>query len=52
LLSRQYLDEGAVGRPEHILAVNYVPYATLHFDMGYRNTHHARTFLQKATQRF
>lgn len=52
-LTRQYVEEKAVGRPEHILAVNYVPYGTIYFDGGYRN--YAITqglFLQKATHDF
>jgi predicted dehydrogenase len=53
VLTRDYIRSGAVGRPEHILAVNYVPYGTCYFDMGYRD--YAITqglFLQKATHDF
>lgn len=44
------LADGAVGRPEHIAAFNYVPYGTVYFDDFYRD--YANTqglFLQKAT---
>jgi predicted dehydrogenase len=50
ILGRERIETGAVGRPEHILAVNYVPYGTCYFDGGYRD--YAVTqglFLQKAT---
>ncbi len=43
----------AIGRPEHVLAVNYVPYGDVYFDTWYRS--HAITgglFLQKATHDF
>lgn len=53
VLGRERLDAGFIGRPEHILAVNYVPYGTVYFDAGYRN--YAITqglFLQKATHDF
>ncbi len=52
-LARQYIEEGAVGDPEHILAVNYVPYGTGYWDGGYRD--YAVTqglFSQKATHDF
>lgn len=53
-LSRQYIEEGAIGTPEHILAVNYVPYGTWYFDRkGYRNYEITQgLFLQKATHDF
>jgi len=53
VLARQLIEEGAVGSPEHVLGVNYVPYATNYFDGGYRN--YAITqglFIQKATHDF
>jgi predicted dehydrogenase len=53
VLARGLLADGAVGRPEHVLGVNYVPYGTCYFDQAYRN--HAVTqglFLQKATHDF
>jgi predicted dehydrogenase len=51
--ARQSLGADAVGSPEHILAVNYVPYGTVYFDAAYRD--YAVTqglFLQKATHDF
>ncbi|MDD4153397.1 MAG: hypothetical protein PHD91_06745, partial [bacterium] len=36
-LARQYIAEGAVGAPEHIMSVNYVPYGTVYFDNFYRD---------------
>ncbi len=50
VLCRDRIEGGAVGRPENILAVNYVPYGTCYFDGNYRD--YAITqglFLQKAT---
>ena len=35
-LARRYIEEGAIGSPEHILAFNYVPYGTVYFDTAYR----------------
>ncbi len=50
LLTRKYIEEGAVGSPEHILGVNYVSYGTVYFDNFYRNfTVTQGLFLQKAT---
>jgi predicted dehydrogenase len=49
-LARTKLAAGAVGTPAHVLAVNYVPYATAYWEVEYRN--YAITgglFLQKAT---
>ncbi|MEO6848912.1 MAG: Gfo/Idh/MocA family oxidoreductase, partial [Chthoniobacterales bacterium] len=41
------------GRPEHILAVNYVPYGNVYFDMWYRDYSITQgLFLQKATHDF
>ncbi|HHX42025.1 MAG TPA: Gfo/Idh/MocA family oxidoreductase [Armatimonadetes bacterium] len=52
-LARQYLAEGAVGTPEHVLAVNYVPYGTVYWDAGYRDYEITQgLFLQKATHDF
>jgi predicted dehydrogenase len=51
--AKQILDQGAVGRVEHIQAVNYVSYGTVYFESWYRD--HAVTqglFLQKATHDF
>ena len=53
VLARKHIAEGAIGNPEHVLAVNYVPYGTGYFDGGYRV--YAITqglFLQKATHDF
>lgn len=52
-LARERIDAGLIGRPEHVLAVNYVPYGMCYFDSAYRN--YAVTqglFLQKATHDF
>ncbi|NLE28640.1 MAG: Gfo/Idh/MocA family oxidoreductase [Phycisphaerae bacterium] len=50
MLTRQYIEEGAVGSPEHILGVNYVPYGTVYFDKFYRDYESTQgLFLQKAT---
>ena len=50
---KELLDNNAVGRRDHILAVNYVPYGTVYWDSLYRDfdvTH--GLFLQKATHDF
>ncbi|MEW6357460.1 MAG: Gfo/Idh/MocA family oxidoreductase [Planctomycetota bacterium] len=53
ILTRQYIEDGAVGSPEHILGVNYVPYGMGYFDGGYRNFKITQgLFLQKATHDF
>ena len=53
MLTRQYIEEGAIGSPEHILGVNYVPYGTGYWDGGYRNYKITQgLFLQKATHDF
>jgi predicted dehydrogenase len=50
VLARQYIEEGAIGSPEHVHAVNYVPYGTVYFDNAYRNFKITQgLFLQKAT---
>lgn len=53
-LAQQLVSEGAVGTPEHILAVNYVPYGTCYWDgWGYRDFEITQgLFLQKATHDF
>ena len=52
-LARQYIEKEAVGSPEHIQAVNYVPYGTCYFDAAYRNYQITQgLFLQKATHDF
>jgi len=53
VLAKQHLDNGAVGSPEHILGVNYVPYGTVYFDNFYRDFSNTQgLFLQKATHDF
>ncbi len=53
VLAKEYLDKGAVGEPQHILSVNYVPYGTCYFDGGCRNYEITQgLFLQKATHDF
>ncbi|MBN1671049.1 MAG: Gfo/Idh/MocA family oxidoreductase [Kiritimatiellae bacterium] len=52
-LAREYVEKGAVGSPQHVAAVNAVPYGTCYWEEGYRN--YAVTqglFLQKATHDF
>jgi len=52
-LTRRYIAEGAVGSPEHIMAVNYVPYGTCYFDGRYRDFSVTQgLFIQKATHDF
>jgi predicted dehydrogenase len=52
-LARRLIGEGAVGNPEHILGVNYVPYGTGYFDHFYRDFSVTQgLFLQKATHDF
>jgi predicted dehydrogenase len=49
-LARQHLAGGAVGTPEHIMAVNYVPYGTVYFDNFYRDFASTQgLFVQKGT---
>ena len=50
-MTRDMLADGAVGDPNHILAVNYVPYGTCYFDSSqYREFDITQgLFLQKAT---
>lgn len=51
--AKQILDQGVVGRVEHLLGVNYVTYGNVYFDSWYRD--HDVTqglFLQKATHDF
>ena len=44
---------GAVGEPQHVHAVNYVPYGTVYWELGYRNFEITQgLFLQKATHDF
>ena len=49
-MTKAKLDAGAVGRLEHVLAVNYVPYGNVYFDSWYRDQNITQgLFLQKAT---
>jgi predicted dehydrogenase len=52
--THQYIQEGAIGSPEHVLATNYVPYGTCFFDSPtYRNYQVTQgLFSQKATHDF
>ena len=53
LMAKQLMDEGAVGEPVHVHAVNYVPYGTVYWEDGYRNYDITQgLFLQKATHDF
>jgi len=52
-ITRQYIEAGAIGSPEHILGVNYVPYGTVYWDHKYRDFEVTQgLFLQKATHDF
>ena len=52
-LARDFLRRDAVGRPEHIMATNYVPYGAVYFDAPYRNFEITQgLFIQKATHDF
>jgi len=49
-LARQYVEEGAIDRPVHIAATNYVPYGTTYWESVYRDYEvTGGLFLQKAT---
>ena len=49
-LTKQYIEEGAVGEPIHVAALNYVPYGTVYWEHEYRNFEITQgLFLQKAT---
>jgi predicted dehydrogenase len=48
--ARKLIDDGAVGRVEHLLGVNYVPYGSVYFDSWYKDYKvTGGLFLQKAT---
>ena len=50
VLARQYVEEGAIGNPVHVTALNYVPYGTVYWEAGYRDYGiTGGLFLQKAT---
>jgi len=47
------IESSTLGRPEHILGVNYVPYGNVYFDSWYRDYSTTQgLFLQKATHDF
>lgn len=49
-MARAKLAAGVIGRLEHVLAVNYVPYGNVYFDSWYRDQRVTQgLFLQKAT---
>ncbi|NQT53137.1 Gfo/Idh/MocA family oxidoreductase [bacterium] len=51
--ARTLIEQGAVGTPNHVLGVNYVPYGTTYFDGWYRDYSITQgLFLQKATHDF
>ncbi len=53
MLAKDLIKDGAVGIPQHITAVNYVPYGTVYWDMDYRIFKITQgLFLQKATHDF
>jgi predicted dehydrogenase len=53
VLAHDQIGEGAVGTPEHILAINYVPYGTGYFDSQYREYEITQgLFVQKTTHDF
>ena len=50
---KEQIDKKTIGSPEHVLAVNYVPYGTVYWEDGYRNYEITQgLFLQKATHDF
>lgn len=49
-LTNRFIQNGAIGRPEHITALNYVGYGTVYFEDFYRDFGNTQgMFLQKAT---
>lgn len=52
-MTKEKIVSGAIGRPEHVLAVNYVPYGNVYFESWYRDQRITQgLFLQKATHDF
>ena len=50
LKTRELIENGSIGRPEHIAALNYVNYGTVYWEHEYRNYDITQgLFLQKAT---
>lgn len=53
IMARRLINDGAVGTPEHITGLNYVPYGTCYWEEGYRVYKITQgLFLQKATHDF
>lgn len=51
--AHRVIEAGEIGRPEHVLGVNYVPYGNVYFDSWYRSHQIIQgLFLQKATHDF
>ena len=51
--AHELIRDGAVGTPEHVHAVNYVPYGAIYWEEEYRNFEITQgLFLQKATHDF
>ena len=49
-ITREYIEDGRIGNPVHIAALNYVNYGTVYWEQEYRNFDITRgLFLQKAT---
>lgn len=49
-LAKEYIDNGAVGKAEHVCATNYVPYGTVYWESFYRNYDCTQgLFVQKGT---
>jgi predicted dehydrogenase len=49
-MTRDFIEKGSIGRPEHIAAMNYVNYGTVYWEQEYRNFEITQgLFLQKAT---
>ncbi|HEY9249707.1 MAG TPA: Gfo/Idh/MocA family oxidoreductase, partial [Rariglobus sp.] len=52
-MAKTRVDHGEIGRLEHLLGVNYVPYGNVYFDSWYRDYQTTQgLFLQKATHDF
>lgn len=49
LMTKELLTSGAVGKPEHITATNYVNYGIVYWQSGYHYRETQGLFLQKAT---
>jgi len=53
IFARDLIQNGAVGKPVHVMAWNYVPYGTVYWEQPYRNYKiTGGLFLQKATHDF